>query len=543
MKIRNRLFSIGFILIAGFLTATYFIYERFQVGVDLKKMELQGVKILTLQNELSLKSAQFISSKSRIEDTYEDWITAYSDFYKELKSFTSSEYSLLLGKQVDYELKQITSKWDYIYENYYTPINIQLNILMNNRELREIDSNDTSVIELYEKLLIGEIDNNLLVGEFTKLEQNMNSIDDSMDEIDLLFNSVLEEIYNRINIFIIQKRKESFLIVAIILTLIILISMLFSRDTTIKIKKLEKYIAKLANGDFSAQLEIKSRDEFGILTKNFSSFTDSLWQKMDSLRDVMRDIGNSISIDLNQQGFLDNMIELAIDISNADAGIMLTVDEENESLVVSNISGYFPPPFQISKKVSNRKDSIQTYFKSKHIEIGKGVIGEVGASGNPLFIRDSTKDDRLPFNSYVEDELFISSLLLIPLLIGNRLLGVMGICNTEEKKLFSDLDYSFIRSFGEYSAMALDNLNKYKELLSRHELLKELNVASDIQKNLLPGKLPSLGNTSLFAYSEAAKGISGDYYDAFKLDNNKMLVTVCDVAGKGVPASLVMIMI
>ena len=52
-----------------------------------------------------------------------------------------------------------------------------------------------------------------------------------------------------------------------------------------------------------------------------------------------------------------------------------------------------------------------------------------------------------------------------------------------------------------------------------------------------------MANASLYAYSEAAKGISGDYYDAFQLDDNKLLITVCDVAGKGVPASLVMIMI
>ncbi|MBI9098319.1 MAG: SpoIIE family protein phosphatase [Spirochaetaceae bacterium] len=511
--------------------------------MDLKAIELQGVNIQSNQYALSLKSAEFISDKNRLIDTSEDWLNSYSVFYEELKRFTSNKSLNLLGGEITYILNQIISRWDVIFNDYYKPIDIDLNILMVDSSLRDIDSSETSIIDLYEKLYAGEIENERLLEKFTNLEKNMQFIDSSMTEVNGFLDQVLDEINKEIEKTIVIYRIQSIQLIAVILALIIVISTLFSRQTTINIKKMESYIAKLANGDFSANLEIKTKDEFGNLTNNFKIFTDTLWQKMDSLRDVMRDIGNSISVDLNQQGFIDNLVELGIDSSNADAGVMFTIDENSKKLVVSNISGYFPPPFQVSKKVSNRKDSIIAYFKSLTIEVGTGLIGEVASSGTPLFIRESVKDDRLPFNSNPEDELFISSLVFIPLLVGNRLLGILGVCRTNENNYFSDLDYSFLRSYGEYSAMALDNLNKYQELLSRHELMKELNVASDIQKNLLPKKLPEMPNASLYAYSEAAKGISGDYYDAFQLDDNKLLITVCDVAGKGVPASLVMIMI
>jgi serine phosphatase RsbU (regulator of sigma subunit)/HAMP domain-containing protein len=525
------------------MAASYLIYARFQDAMDLKQLELQGVRIQTMQSELSLKSAQFISDRNLIEETYEDWINSYSDFYKEVKTFTGETRVNRLGGKIEYILNEISTGWDTIFNDYYKPINIQLNVLINDRELQEIDSDRTSIIDLYEQLRSGRIDNENLKTEFASLEQNMVLIDQSITEINRLFDEVLLEINAGIDRFIIANRTQSIQMISVILAFIIIITTLFSRQTTINIKKMERYIAKLAEGDFSATLEIKSRDEFGSLTKDFSVFTDTLWEKMNSLRDVMRDIGNSISVDLNQQGFIDNMVELAIDSSRADAGIMFTVEEETEKLVVSNISGYFPPPFQVSRKVSNRKDSLIAYFKSVTFDLGQGLIGECASSATPVFVRDSFEDDRLPFNSFHEDELYISSMILIPLIVGNRLLGILGVCRTKEGSHFSDLDFSFLRSYGEYSAMALDNLNKYRELLSRHELLKELNVASDIQKNLLPERLPSVKNASLHAYSEAAKGISGDYYDAFQLDDNKLLITVCDVAGKGVPASLVMTMI
>lgn len=543
MTIRTKLFSIGFLIIAGFISATYLIYVRFQDAIDLKELELHGVQIETMQSELSLKSAQFISEKSLIEDTYEDWIISYKDFNKEIQTFTGESRFTRLGGKIEYTLNEISTNWDTIYNDYYRPINIQLNILRVNKDLKNIDSKQTSIIDLYEQLRSRKIDNEYLENEFAELEKNMTLIDQSITDNTRLFDEVLLEIKAGINRFIISNRTQSIQMISVILAFIIIITTLFSRQTTINIKKMERYIAKLAEGDFSASLKIKSRDEFGSLTRDFEIFTDSLWEKMDSLRDVMRDIGNSISVDLNQQGFIDNIVELAIDSSHADAGIMFTVEEETRKLVVSNISGYFPPPFQVSKKVSNRKDNLIAYFKSVSFDLGQGLIGECASSANPVFIRDSFEDDRLPFNSFPEDELYISSMILIPLVVGNRLLGILGVCNTTEGNNLSDLDFSFLRSYGEYSAMALDNLNKYRELLSRHELLKELNVASDIQKNLLPEKLPTVKNASLYAYSEAAKGISGDYYDAFQLEDNKLLITVCDVAGKGVPASLVMTMI
>jgi serine phosphatase RsbU (regulator of sigma subunit) len=511
--------------------------------MDLKEIELRGVKIQTLQNELSLRSAEFISSKNKIEDTYENWLNSYSSFYKELKQFTTNSDLNQLGNKVKYTLEEITKNWDIIFNEYYKPINIQLNLLINNDDLKNIDSSNSSINDLYERLLNGELENENLVQEFKTLEDRMLFIDASLVEIDRMFTSVLNEISVAIARLIVKQRTQSLQLIGVILALIIIISTLFSRQTTINIKKMESYIAKLASGDFSANLDIKSKDEFVNLTRNFEIFTDTLWNKMDSLRDVMRDVGNSISVDLNQQNFIDNLVELAIDSVKAEAGIMFTVEEESRNLVISNISGYFPPPFQISRKVSSRKESIMAYFKSLTFNIGQGLIGDIAGSGKPFFIRNSTIDDRLPFNSYPDDELFISSLIFIPIIIGNRLLGVLGLCNTTENRLFSDLDYSFLRSYGEYSAMALDNLNKYQELLSRHELLKELDVATTIQKNLLPEKLPSMDSFSIHAYSEAAKGVSGDYYDAFQLNENKVLITVCDVAGKGVPASLVMIMI
>jgi len=68
-------------------------------------------------------------------------------------------------------------------------------------------------------------------------------------------------------------------------------------------------------------------------------------------------------------------------------------------------------------------------------------------------------------------------------------------------------------------------------------------MAAEIQKKLLPAALPRMKKTELAVYSLPVRGVSGDYYDVYRLDPEKFIVVVGDVAGKGFPAALVMAMI
>ena len=72
---------------------------------------------------------------------------------------------------------------------------------------------------------------------------------------------------------------------------------------------------------------------------------------------------------------------------------------------------------------------------------------------------------------------------------------------------------------------------------------REVDIAAQIQQRLLPAKLPRLPRASLAVHSLPAHGVSGDYYDAIPLDGDRVALVICDVAGKGIPAAMVMVMI
>ncbi len=79
-----------------------------------------------------------------------------------------------------------------------------------------------------------------------------------------------------------------------------------------------------------------------------------------------------------------------------------------------------------------------------------------------------------------------------------------------------------------------------KEAQEKEKFNAELSIASKIQLDSLPNSNYADKNLNLKAFIKTAKEVGGDFYDYFYLNDNQLLITICDVSGKGVPAALFM---
>ncbi len=77
-----------------------------------------------------------------------------------------------------------------------------------------------------------------------------------------------------------------------------------------------------------------------------------------------------------------------------------------------------------------------------------------------------------------------------------------------------------------------------KEKLHRERLAQEFHIGHEIQMSLLPKHVPGFSGVDLATSYLAAKEVNGDFYDLFKLSNGKLLIAICDTAGKGISACL-----
>ena len=86
----------------------------------------------------------------------------------------------------------------------------------------------------------------------------------------------------------------------------------------------------------------------------------------------------------------------------------------------------------------------------------------------------------------------------------------------------------------------LDHLRKVKA--EKNRIDSELHVASNIQMSMIPKRFPELPGIDLYASIKPAKEVGGDLYDFF-LKDDKLYFCIGDVSGKGVPASLLMMVV
>lgn len=103
---------------------------------------------------------------------------------------------------------------------------------------------------------------------------------------------------------------------------------------------------------------------------------------------------------------------------------------------------------------------------------------------------------------------------------------------------FETTDQILLDAFARQVYAALENEFLHEETLEIATIKKELSVAADIQKKIIPEKLPRIEGYDLAGINIPSKEVGGDYYDCFAIDDEKFAFVMADVAGKGVPASL-----
>lgn len=106
--------------------------------------------------------------------------------------------------------------------------------------------------------------------------------------------------------------------------------------------------------------------------------------------------------------------------------------------------------------------------------------------------------------------------------------------------IFYDEDKTAINTFADYASVAIENSVLLEQSIEKQRLEKELDVARDIQKKILPAADPQYNNLSVSSVFIPAFEVGGDYYDFFEIGNNKMGFIIADVSGKGISAAFIM---
>jgi sigma-B regulation protein RsbU (phosphoserine phosphatase) len=129
---------------------------------------------------------------------------------------------------------------------------------------------------------------------------------------------------------------------------------------------------------------------------------------------------------------------------------------------------------------------------------------------------------------------------LVPLRSGEETIGIILLGARPGGVAYSADELEYTRGLADQAAVALENAWHFHETVEKKKIEKELELAADIQRRLLPATLPAVAGYDVAANTRPARHVGGDYYDAIQRADGRIVYCVADVSGKGIAASLLM---
>jgi sigma-B regulation protein RsbU (phosphoserine phosphatase) len=155
----------------------------------------------------------------------------------------------------------------------------------------------------------------------------------------------------------------------------------------------------------------------------------------------------------------------------------------------------------------------------------------------PIVVDDVARDARFVVARHTKPP--AGSLVVMPLISHTGPIGILYATKDAEYGFVKD-DVELISAFADQAAVAIENSRLIKKSIERERLVREMLLAQEMQKKLLPQTLPVYANLDIDALSTPAFEVGGDYYDVVKLTDHTLGIVVGDVSGKGVSAAFYM---
>jgi phosphoserine phosphatase RsbU/P len=204
------------------------------------------------------------------------------------------------------------------------------------------------------------------------------------------------------------------------------------------------------------------------------------------------------------------ILDLGIQAVNAQRGVLLTL--EGDKLVPRAHKG---EGFRISTAVRDR------------------VINEKSS----ILVRDAQMDDVFKGRMSIVEQR-VHTLMAAPLQTKDRIIGLIYLDSPFVLREFTKDDLDLLTVLANVAAIRLENA-RLAEIEAAERIMQfDLSQAAQIQRYMLPEKAPQVAGADLAGFNVPCRTVGGDYYDFFTYSDGRVALTLGDVSGKGMPASL-----
>ncbi len=231
------------------------------------------------------------------------------------------------------------------------------------------------------------------------------------------------------------------------------------------------------------------------------------------LAEVSADVGKSMTRAEALDRILDNLKKLV----PYDAASIFLYERKTDTIASVAHTGY---PQGAQDRIRVKSD--------------EGIVGVVARTKQGVIVPDVRADSH-----YANVRARTRSEMVAPMMLRGRLLGLFNLEN-DRLDAYSENDLRLLEAFAAQAAVAIDRAYLIEERKVKLELEEELRIARTVQEFFTPKKSLISGAFRIAGANYPSFEVSGDYYDFFPSMNRLVAFAIADVAGKGVPASLIM---
>jgi serine phosphatase RsbU (regulator of sigma subunit) len=246
-------------------------------------------------------------------------------------------------------------------------------------------------------------------------------------------------------------------------------------------------------------------------------------EKLKFMLEISAKLSRTLELDRLLPQIVDSLFQL---FKQADRCFLILAEE-----TVGRGAG--TPPKLLPKVVKTRRpqdESTARFSKTivrKCLDTAESFLSDDASGGQPL--SQSVVDFR------------IRSVLCAPLVNGDgKAFAVIQLDTQDRNKKFNQDDLRLLKGVADQAAVALDNAKLHASMVAEEGRRRDLKLAHQVQSSFLPLQLPQVPGYEFFAYYESAQEVGGDYYGFIPVGGSRLTVLLGDVAGKGVPAALLM---
>jgi serine phosphatase RsbU (regulator of sigma subunit) len=134
----------------------------------------------------------------------------------------------------------------------------------------------------------------------------------------------------------------------------------------------------------------------------------------------------------------------------------------------------------------------------------------------------------------------VGARIAVPLRTKNEIVGVLLLGSPDRRESYTAAERQGLSGAAEVLALMIENSWLTGRAMEQEKLRRDLELAGEVQRRLLPPQPPGNGMATLSAFTLPARTVGGDYYDFLDLGSERIGIAVADVSGKGIAAALLM---